>query len=207
MQIKGKYPILRLSAIAAVAVFTSVACSNNSDYKTSDNAASADTDSIVAGTNKSTTRDVAVQDSNAIQNAQPAGKAESKTTDSKATAHAGAKKRGTTSAVMPAAVAGASTAEFPGGQKALDNYVNDHINYPQTAIDNDVSGVVRVSFVVNESGQITRAKLVGPAKVGNGLDEEALRVVNAMPAWKPAMVHGKKVKTRLELPISFQVES
>jgi protein TonB len=117
------------------------------------------------------------------------------------------KKRASTSIVYTEKMAGATMPEFPGGQRALDNYVNDHINYPQDAVDNDVAGVVRVSFVVDEQGKISKAKLVSRQRIGNGLDEEALRVVNKMPEWKPATMHGKKIKTRLELPISFQVES
>jgi len=58
-----------------------------------------------------------------------------------------------------------------------------------------------------KKGKVINAHLMGNEKVGNGLDEEALRVVNNMPAWKPGKVKGKNVKTRLELPISFQLEA
>lgn len=96
--------------------------------------------------------------------------------------------------------------EFPGGQNALDNYVNNNIDYPEKAIDDNTAGTVRVSFVVDEHGKVTRAHIIGD-KLGNGLDEQALKVVNNMPAWKPGKVNGKNVKTRLELPIAFQVEA
>jgi len=96
--------------------------------------------------------------------------------------------------------------QFPGGQNALDNYVNNNIEYPEKAIDNNTAGVVRVSFVVDEQGKVTRARIVGD-KLGNGLDEQALKAVSNMPAWKPGKVNGKNVKTRLELPIAFQVEA
>jgi len=97
--------------------------------------------------------------------------------------------------------------QFPGGQEALVTYVNNHIEYPQQAIEDNTAGVVRVSFVVDEYGKVQQAKVVNGQKVGNGLDEEALRVVNKMPAWKPGRVKGHNVKTRLELPISFQLEA
>ena len=97
--------------------------------------------------------------------------------------------------------------QFPGGQNGLDSYVNDHIDYPQQAIDDNTSGTVRVAFVIDENGKVTKARLVGKEKLGNGLDEQALKVVNQMPAWKPGKVNGKNVKIRLELPISFQVEA
>lgn len=96
---------------------------------------------------------------------------------------------------------------FPGGQKGLDNYINHTVKYPQQAIDDDVSGTIHVSFVVDEQGHVTKAKVVDAANVGDGLDQEALRVVKNMPVWTPGMVKGKKVKTRVELPINFQVES
>lgn len=97
--------------------------------------------------------------------------------------------------------------EFPGGQDALVNYVNNHVEYPQQAIDDNTAGTVRVSFVVDENGKVQQAKVLGDQKVGKGLDEEAIRVVNNMPAWKPGKVKGHNVKTRLELPINFQLEA
>ena len=97
--------------------------------------------------------------------------------------------------------------QFPGGQNGLDNYVNNNIDYPQQAIDDNTSGTVRVSFVIDEEGKVKNAHLIGNQKLGNGLDEEALKVINRMPSWKPGKVNGKNVKIRLELPISFQVEA
>jgi TonB family protein len=109
---------------------------------------------------------------------------------------------------MPKVYGKAETApHFPGGQPALDKYITNNVNYPQQAIDDDMSGVVHVSFIIDEQGNVTKAKVLDPANVGDGLDQEALRVVKAMPSWKPGKVNGKKVRTRMELPISFQVES
>ncbi|HWB92828.1 MAG TPA: energy transducer TonB, partial [Puia sp.] len=77
----------------------------------------------------------------------------------------------------------------------------------QKAIDDDVSGVVHVSFIIDETGHVTKAKVMDAAKPADGLDEEALRVVRNMPSWTPGKVKGKNVKTRMELPISFVLES
>jgi TonB family protein len=70
-----------------------------------------------------------------------------------------------------------STAEvapkFPGGQRGLDNYINKNVKYPQQAIDDDVSGTVHVSFIVDEQGRVTKAKVMDAANVGDGLDQEA----------------------------------
>ncbi|HEY4060500.1 MAG TPA: energy transducer TonB [Puia sp.] len=96
--------------------------------------------------------------------------------------------------------------EFPGGQDGLANYINNHLNYSQQAIDNNTDGTIQVSFVVDENGKVVNPKVISVKKLGNGLDEEALRVFNNMPAWKPGKVNGKNVKTRLEVPITFQLE-
>jgi periplasmic protein TonB len=115
---------------------------------------------------------------------------------------------GRASITLPKVYGSPETApQFPGGQRALDKYINNSVNYPQQAIDDDMSGIVRVSFIVDEQGKVTKAKVLDPANIGDGLDQEALRVVKAMPSWKPGKVNGKKVRTRMELPIAFQVES
>lgn len=116
--------------------------------------------------------------------------------------------RGRASVTAPKIYGAAEVApQFPGGQHGLDNYINKNVNYPQQAIDDDVTGTVHVSFVVDEQGHVTQAKIMDAARQSDGLDEEALRVVKNMPDWRPGKVKGKRVKTRMELPISFLVES
>lgn len=94
--------------------------------------------------------------------------------------------------------------EFPGGEAALSKYIEDNIAYPQNAIDVNKEGTVRVSFVIDEKGNVVQPATEGTA-LGDGLDEEAVKVVNQSPAWKPGTVKGKPVKTRLTLPITFQL--
>lgn len=94
--------------------------------------------------------------------------------------------------------------EFPGGEAALSKFVEDNIDYPQDAIDVNKEGTVRVSFVIDEKGNVVKPATEGTA-LGDGLDEEAVKVVNQSPAWKPGTVKGKPVKTRLTLPITFQL--
>jgi len=94
---------------------------------------------------------------------------------------------------------------FPGGQSALEDYMNNHIEYPQTAIDNSSEGTADVQFVIDEKGKVTDAKVIGN-KLGNGLDDEAVKVVSNMPEWTPGKVKGKNVKTRIVLPITYKME-
>ena len=94
--------------------------------------------------------------------------------------------------------------EYPGGEKALSAFVENNISYPQDAIDQDAQGTVNVSFVVDENGKVMNAVAGGKA-AGHGLEEEAIKIVEQMPAWKPGMVKGKPVKTRLTLPVTFKL--
>jgi periplasmic protein TonB len=94
--------------------------------------------------------------------------------------------------------------EYPGGKKAIQRYIEDNIQYPQTAVDDDVEGTVHIMFAIDENGNVYKATTTGNA-IGYGLEQEALRVVKKMPKWKPGMVNGKKVKTRLSLPVVFLI--
>ena len=94
---------------------------------------------------------------------------------------------------------------FSGGQTALENYINNTIQYPQDAIDNNAEGVVKVQFGVDENGNVINVSTVGN-KIGYGLEEEAIRVVSKMPKWAPGQVKGKNVKTWRTLPINYRLE-
>lgn len=93
--------------------------------------------------------------------------------------------------------------EFPGGQQALMAFIKKNLRYPQRAIDAELQGKVFVRFVVNAQGGIESAAII--RGIGGGCNEEALRVVNAMPQWKPGKQNGQAVKVYYTLPISFKL--
>jgi protein TonB len=92
-------------------------------------------------------------------------------------------------------------AAFPGGAAALQSYIVNNIQYPETSIDMDEQGKVYLSFVVGANGKISQVKI--ERGVSNDLDREAKRVVRSMPNWVPGEASGKKVATRCRLPIVF----
>ena len=94
---------------------------------------------------------------------------------------------------------------YPGGQSALEDYVTNNIEYPQMAIDDNKEGTVLVQFVIDENGKVEDANVVG-SKLGDGLDEEAARVISKMPKWEPGKVKGKNVKTRLVMAVTYKIE-
>ena len=94
-------------------------------------------------------------------------------------------------------------AEFPGSEDSLNAFLHRNIRYPKDAKDKKIEGTVYVSFVVERDGDITDAKVV--RDIGYGCGEEALRVLNTMPKWKPATQHGYAVRQQNNLPIRFSL--
>ena len=90
---------------------------------------------------------------------------------------------------------------FTGGDKAFAAYLSKSIRYPEKALRNRTSGRVYVNFVLNAQGRVTDAHVVsGP---GNGLNDEALRLVWLMPPWEPARSNGQPVRVACTVPIAF----
>lgn len=94
--------------------------------------------------------------------------------------------------------------QFTGGDKAFSAYLSKNIRYPQQALMRHVSGRVYVSFILSATGKVQDAHVMsGP---GNGLNDEALRLVWLMPNWEPARVNGQPVRVACTVPISFNSE-
>ncbi|RYD57560.1 MAG: energy transducer TonB [Sphingobacteriales bacterium] len=87
----------------------------------------------------------------------------------------------------------------------VSGYISEHLKYPDTAIKEDIEGRINVMFVVDTKGRITDVKTMG-RRLGYGLEEEAIRVVRSMPAWKPGQQQGVPVNVYFTLPISFKLE-
>lgn len=94
--------------------------------------------------------------------------------------------------------------EFPGGMPALIEFLQTNIKYPEDAIKQDVGGRVMVMFVVETNGSISNVRVA--RKVFPSLDKEAVRVVKAMPKWKPGKEKGRPVRVNYTLPVVFSVK-
>jgi len=94
--------------------------------------------------------------------------------------------------------------QFPGGDKALMNYLVQHIKYPIIDQENGYQGKVVVQFVIDRSGKVKDPKVV--TSVSPGLDREALRVLSQIPDWIPGEINGKKENIYYTLPFVFEIE-
>ena len=121
--------------------------------------------------------------------------------------------------------------QFPGGETELYGWLARNVKYPSEAIEYGVQGRIFVQFVVEKDGNISDIKI---AKVSDGraivvtaykakddspeelnkeneekglkaLQDESIRVVKAMPKWKPGTNKGKPVRCYFHLPINFRL--
>ena len=94
---------------------------------------------------------------------------------------------------------------FNGGDAdAFAKYLQQNLQYPQSAIDNNEQGRVTVNFVVDANGKIKNARVV--KGVSEALDAEALRVVQSAPNWTPAKQNGKNVPVTFSVPVVFAIK-
>jgi protein TonB len=92
---------------------------------------------------------------------------------------------------------------FPGGDKALMEWLHKNLKYPQSAQENNIQGRVLVTFIVNKDGAIVEPEVV--KSVHPQLDREALRVISTMPNWKPGSQRGKPVRVKYTVPVNFRL--
>jgi protein TonB len=95
------------------------------------------------------------------------------------------------------------TAAPIGGMNAFYDFVRNHMKYPAQARRMRIEGKVFVQFVVEKDGSITDVQAI--KGIGAGCDEEAIRVLDSCPKWKPAKQRGRPVRQRLVLPITFKM--
>ena len=122
---------------------------------------------------------------------------------------------------------------FVGGDPGLMKWLQKNLKYPLVAQENGIQGRMLVSFNVEEDGYINDIKLVAnkarnvstndillevtdepryvkrAQKENEGIDAleaEALRVVRAMPDWKPGKINGENVKVKFTLPVTFRLQ-
>ena len=93
--------------------------------------------------------------------------------------------------------------EFPGGIAELMKYLQKNMRYPKVCKEQGLQGRVIVQFVVNTDSTISDVNVIKP--VNPHFDKEALRVVKAMPKWKPGTQRGKPVRVRFTLPVTFRL--
>ena len=93
--------------------------------------------------------------------------------------------------------------EFPGGNKSLNKWLSNNLVYPAKAEQMNIEGRVYLNFTVNKDGTISDVKVT--RGVDGLLNEEAVRVIKAMPKWKPGIQNGQLVSVSYNIFVNFKL--
>ena len=93
---------------------------------------------------------------------------------------------------------------FPGGDIELMKFINSNIVYPEIAKENNIQGRVILRFCVTYKGAVDQVQVL--KGVDPALDNEAIRVIKMLPAWKPGKQGGKPVNVWYSVPVTFQLK-
>lgn len=93
--------------------------------------------------------------------------------------------------------------EFPGGMRAMLDFIEKNIRYPEVARKNGIQGRVIVGVVIDENGSVINLTVL--RGIDPHLDKEALRVIRLMPKWQPGTQEGKALKVKYTIPVSFKL--
>jgi TonB family protein len=92
---------------------------------------------------------------------------------------------------------------FPGGPDAFERFINKHIRYPNAAKKNGTEGEVTIGFVVEKDGNLSNLEVA--TGIGDGCDEEAIRVIKLSSPWIPAIRDHEAVAMEYSVAISFHL--
>lgn len=107
-------------------------------------------------------------------------------------------------AVISTGEPGYVQAEPLAGYSDLYNFFSRHMKYPAEGLKDSIQGVQTISFVINPAGKPEQITVVN--SLGEPFDKEAKRLIENMPAWKPALLDGKPVASKISIPITFQIQ-
>lgn len=94
--------------------------------------------------------------------------------------------------------------QFPGGEIAMMNYIGQNLKYPEDAAKDQIEGRLVIRFVVTKDGSVEDVQVL--RSLSASCDAEGVRVVEAMPKWKPGKQNGEVVSVYYTLPILYKLQ-
>lgn len=90
-----------------------------------------------------------------------------------------------------------------GGIEGWSSYLQNNLKYPTQAKRMGVEGTVYTQFIVEKDGTVSNVRTL--KGIGNGCDEEALRVISNSPPWQPGRLRDEPKRVRMVIPIVFKL--
>jgi protein TonB len=97
-------------------------------------------------------------------------------------------------------------ASYKGGYAAMMKYIQDNLEYPQVAVENNIQGKCYLKFVVEKDGQISNVSVARGLAGCPECDKAAMKVIRSMPPWTAGKNGGKPVRSWFQIPINFALE-
>ena len=94
--------------------------------------------------------------------------------------------------------------QFPGGEKAMMEFIATNLKYPQQAVKENIQGAVLAEFVIDAEGKATAPQII--RSLSPECDREVIRVINLMPPWTPGQQEGKAVNVKFTIPIMYRLQ-
>jgi protein TonB len=92
---------------------------------------------------------------------------------------------------------------YPGGVQELMNFIQEHMQYPESALNDGLEDIIQVSFIVEKDGTPKEFEVID--QHDPALEAEAVRILEQMPKWKPATHNGVKVRVEYVVPVKFKL--
>jgi protein TonB len=92
---------------------------------------------------------------------------------------------------------------YKGGNKALDTLITQNLNYPTLALEKKIEGTVFLKYEINHQGEVVAAQVI--RGLGNGCDEEAIRLVKLLKFVVPKQPRGLRVTFHKDIYIHFRL--
>jgi TonB family protein len=91
--------------------------------------------------------------------------------------------------------------EFKGGPDEFHKFVDHHLIYPSIAREDGTQGIVMIGFVIEKDGSVSNVETI--TGIGDGCDEQAIRVIKLSSPWKPGILNGNAVRVACIVPFQF----
>ena len=93
---------------------------------------------------------------------------------------------------------------FRRGLSGIHDFIAKNMRYPLEPYRMNMEGRVVVRFVVSKTGKVKGVEVIEKS-VHPDLDKEAVRIVKAMPKWKPGILNGEPVDVYYTQPFVFKI--
>jgi len=94
--------------------------------------------------------------------------------------------------------------QFQGGERAMREFFDKNLNYPEEARETGIQGRVLCRFIIEKDGSISNVEIV--RGVHPLLDKEAVRLIESMPKWIPGEHNDERVRVSYSIPIIFKLQ-